>query len=204
MPGASSPRSGLTGRPGPAVNPMHELSAPLHLEYNLSKADVRHYCSAGLAWRCWKSCRGRKAALLLLVVLVCLILGTCVQAHGLRVVWLVLGTTLIVVALLAVGREVVREWSICRVARLMGFPRVLRIVVSHDGIFEESGPRLDDAARMFAWSEVVDVSRMDHLTVIRLRPAGGVLIVPDSAFSSPDGRAEFEEAVRVEIRSTRR
>ena len=54
-----------------------------------------------------------------------------------------------------------------------------------------------DTGRTFAWSEVVEVSRIDHLTAIHLRPAGGVLIVPDSAFNSPEERAEFETTIQA-------
>jgi hypothetical protein len=163
---------------------MHDLTTPIRVEYQLTEADVHHYCSAGLAGKCWRSCRGRKTSILLLVALGCFLVGTCFHAQGVRAGGLALGTTLVVLAALAWGREARVE-------------RDLRLIVSSEGITEESGPEIDDPARTFAWPEVLDVSRMNHLTVIHLRPAGGVLIVPDSAFASDQRRAEFEEAIRA-------
>jgi hypothetical protein len=176
---------------------MHDLTTPIRVEYQLTEADVHHYCSAGLAGKCWRSCRGRKTSILLLVALGCFLVGTCFHAQGVRAGGLALGTTLVVLAALAWGREARVERCVCRVAGQFGLPRDLRLIVSSEGITEESGPEIDDPARTFAWPEVLDVSRMNHLTVIHLRPAGGVLIVPDSAFASDQRRAEFEEAIRA-------
>lgn len=135
-------------------------------------------------------------AVLLLAALGFFLVGICFHAQGARAGGVALGTTLLVVAALAWGREALFERCVCRLARQMGLPRDLRVVVSADGILEESAGDSDDPSRVFAWPDVVDVSRVDHLTVIRLRPAGGVLIVPDSAFAAPEGRLEFEEALR--------
>jgi hypothetical protein len=174
---------------------MREPSTPLHLEYRLTEADVRHYCSAGLARKCWRTCKSRKMALLLLATLGCFLVGICVHARGARAGGLALGTTLAVVAALAWGREAHQEGCVCRLAGQMGLPRDLRLVVSPEGITEESGPEIDDPARTFTWSDVVKVGHVDHLTVIRLRPAGGVLIVPDGAFASPEQRVKFVESM---------
>jgi hypothetical protein len=181
---------------------MRDPSPPLRLEYRLAEPDVHHYCSGGLARKCWGCCRGRKLAMLLLVALGCFLVGTCFHAQGARAGGLALGTTLVVLAALAWAREARFEGQICRLARQMGLPRDLRLVVSPDGITEESDPETADPTRTFAWSEVLGVSRVDHLTVIRLRPAGGVLIVPDSAFATLEARTEFEATIRA-YRSTR-
>jgi hypothetical protein len=176
---------------------MHDLNIPIHLEYRLTDVDVQHYCSAGLAGKCWRSCRGRKPAIVLLIALACFLVGICFHARGARAGGLALGTTLVVLAALAWSREARIERCVCRVAGQIGLPHDLRLVVSSDGIREESGPEIDDPDRTFPWSEVVDMSRVDHLTVIHLLPAGGVLIVPDSAFVSVEGRSKFEETIRA-------
>jgi hypothetical protein len=182
---------------------MRDLTTPLRVEYRLTEADVHLYCSSGLAGKCWRSCRRRKTAIVLLIALGCFLVGTCFRTHGLRAGGLALGTTLVVVAALAWGREIWFERCVDRLAGQMGLPRDLRLVVTPEGIVEESGTEIDDTGRTFAWSEVVEVSRIDHLTVIHLRPAGGVLIVPDSAFSSPEERTEFETTIQAFRKSGR-
>ena len=92
------------------------------------------------------------------------------------------------------AREARGERRVCRVARLMGIPRKIGLVVSPEGISEAM-----ESSFTFAWSEVIRLARMDHLTVIRLRPAGAVLIIPDRAFSSDRERVEFENALRAFI-----
>lgn len=172
---------------------MSEPSTDLRLDYRLTEADVHHYCLAGRVGRCWRCCRGRKAAIGLLLALGYFLVGACFLGPGVRSGMLALGTTLVVVAAFAWVREARFEGCIDRLAREMGLPVDLRLVVTPEGIAEESS---DEPGRTFAWSEVVDVSRIDHLTLIRLRPAGGVLIVPDSAFQSPESRAEFAATLR--------
>ncbi len=170
------------------------MNLPIRLEYRLTEADVHHYCSGGLVRKCWGCFRGRKVAILLLVALGVFLVGTCFRTHGTRAGGLALGTALIVLGALAWGRELCFERCVCRVAGQFGLPRDLRLVVSPEGITEESGPEIDDPSRTFAWSEPVALRRVERLTAIHLRPAGAVLIVPDSAFSSEESRDEFEEA----------
>jgi hypothetical protein len=175
---------------------MPEPTTELRLDYRLTEADVHHYCSAGRVGRCWRCCRGRKAALTLLFALGCFLVGACFLGHGARSGMLALGTTLVVLATFAWIREARFEGCVERLAQEMGLPRDLRLIVSPEGIAEESEAPSGELGRTFAWSEVVELSRIDHLTLIRLRPAGGVLIVPDSAFESIGSRLEFERTLR--------
>jgi hypothetical protein len=175
---------------------MPQPMTDLHLDYRLTEADVHHYCSAGRVGKCWRCCRGRKAAMALLAALGCFLVGVCFLGHGARSGMLALGTTFVVVAAFAWIREARFEGCVERLARETGLPHDLRLVVSPDGIAEESEAPAGDRARTFAWSEVVEVSRIDRLTLIRLRPAGAVLIVPDSAFESTESRLEFERTLR--------
>ena len=176
---------------------MTEISTPLQLEYRLTESDVHHYCTSDRARKCWRSCHRRKAAVSILAMLVLFLVGMCYQARGGRSASLALTTTLAVLAMLAWSREARADHRVCRLAREMGLPLDLRLIVSRGGIVEESGSDPPDPRRTFAWSEVVDVSRVDHLTVIRLRPAGGVLIVPDRAFPSTKVREGFLEDARA-------
>ena len=173
------------------------MPPPICLDYRLSEEDVHHYCSASRGRRCWRCCRGRKAALVVLASLGLFLVGTCFRANGVRSGMLALGTTIVVLAALAWWREARFEGCVGRLARQMGIPRELHLVVTTEGIAEESDPETAGPPRIFRWSEVVEVARVDHLTVIRLRPAGGVLIVPDSAFAGPEGRAEFEQVIHA-------
>ncbi len=161
------------------------------LEYRLLEEDVRRYCSSNRAGLVRRSIRGRIAGLLLLAALGGFLVGICFQAKGGRSGWLAVGSALAVVLGLAGSRRALDERSIGVIARRMGIPRDLRVVVSARGVAEDSDP-----PRTFSWDEVVEVSRNDHQTVIRFRPAGGLLIVPDRAFLATEGRVEFEAAVR--------
>ena len=175
---------------------MLEPSTSILIEYRLTEADVRHYGSAGLAIRFWRSCRGRKLALATMAALGGFLVGVCFHGDGIRAGGIAVGVTLAVIAALALAREVWFERQVHRLARQLGLPRAFRLLLSAEGITELVGPEIDDLARMFAWSEVVQVSRVDHLTVIRLRPASAVLIVPDSAFPSRGRRTEFEHQLQ--------
>ena len=176
---------------------MLEHSTTLPLEYRLTEADVHHYCTSDRARKCWRTCRRRKAAVLILALLGLFLVGMCYRARGGRAASLAMTTALVVLGALAWSREARADHRVCRLAREMGLPLDLRLVVSREGLAEESVSGPFDPGRTFAWSEVVDVSRVDRLTVIRLRPAGGVLIVPDRAFPSARARDDFLDNARA-------
>ena len=135
--------------------------------------------------------------MLVLAALGLFLVGLCFHAVGLRPGSLALVTTLVVLAALTWSREARAEHRVCGLARSMGLPRDLRLVFFPGGISEDSTPETPDPDRTFAWSEIVEIFRVDRLTVIRLRPAGGILIVPDRALALPGQRADFDEWIRA-------
>jgi hypothetical protein len=176
---------------------MSDPSEPIHLHFRLSETDVRHYCTAGRARKCWRCCRARKAALFTLLAVGAFLVGTTHQARGVRSIALLLGTTAVVVGALAWDREARVERRIMLLARTLGLPREVDLVVSPEGIVEGSADGSHDPSRTYTWDEVLEIYRIDHLSIFQLRPAGGVLIVPDGAFASPEDRLAFEEHIRA-------
>jgi hypothetical protein len=174
-----------------------EPSTSPDLEYRLTEADVRRYCIFGRPGKCWRACRQRKAALAILAILGVFLVGMCYHERGAWSGTLALGATLAVLIALAWSRQAWADRRVCRVARQVGLPSDLRVTVSPEGITKAPGPDPSDPGRTFAWSEVVEVDRIDGLTVIRLRPAGGVLIVPDRAFPTVEARDGFGRSVRA-------
>lgn len=176
---------------------MSEPSEPIHLRFRLGESDVRHYCTSGRARKCWRCCRARKAALLTLLAVGAFLVGTSHQAHGVRSSVLLLATTTVVLAALAWDHEARIERRILLLARTLGLPREVDLVVSPEGIVEASANGSLEPSRTFLWSEVLEVFRIDHLRVFQLRPAGGVLIVPDGAFASSEDRLAFADRVQA-------
>ena len=120
------------------------------------------------------------------------LVGIRYRGHGLRAGSLVLGATLAVLTAFACAREACFERRVARLAGLMDLPRTLDLILWLEGITEGSDTGVPDPGRTFAWHEVEEIARVDHLTVIRLRPAGGVLIIPNRAFGSTSERIAFE------------
>ncbi len=172
----------------PATAILDEPSTPTVLEYQLTEADVRRYCVAGRPRACWLACRERKVGLAILGAIWAFLVGLCFARHGATAGSLALGSSLAVVLFLTWLRRARSDHRVCRLARAMGLPYALRLVVSDQGIVKEPGDDPSDPGRSFAWSEVVEVARVDALTVVRLRPAGALLIVPDRAFPDPEAR----------------
>ena len=142
--------------------------------------------------------------MLILVALGLFLVGLCYWTVGARPGSLALVTTLAVLVALSWSREARAEHRVCRLARYLGLPRDLRLRFLPGGIAEESTPEALEPDRTYSFPEIVEILRIDRLTVIRLRPAGGVLIVPDRAFAAPEQRAEFEEWVRAWRSAARR
>ena len=179
-----------------ATSTSSEPSASLVLEYQLTEDDIHHYCVAGRPRKCWRSCRHRKVALLILAALGLFLVGVCYHARGLRSASLAIGTTLVIVAALAWTRQARIDLHICRLAGEMGLPEDVRLVISAEGIVEEPAADSGDPGRSFGWSEVIAIERIDGLTVFRLRHGGCVLFIPDRVFSTPKARTEFVERCR--------
>ncbi len=170
---------------------------PLRIHYDLTEADVRRYVASGRFGKACRSFRCRPLGWLAMLALGAFLVGICYQGHGLRAGSLVLGATLAVLTALACAREVRFERRVARLAGLMGLPRTLDLVLSPRGIAEGSDSGVPDPGRTFAWHEVEEIARVDHLTVIRLRPAGGVLIIPDRAFESGSEQIAFEGTLKA-------
>jgi hypothetical protein len=166
------------------------------VEYRLTEADVRHYATAGRARACRRLGREQGWGLLPLIAVGLLLFGLCYQSHGIRAVGLAVGTTLAVLLACARLREAGTCRRACRLARDLGVPLDLRLTASALGLVKDPAPDGSDPGRRFGWSEVVEVDRVDHLTVIRLRPAGGVLLIPDRAFPDPEARGQFAARAR--------
>jgi hypothetical protein len=180
-----------------ATTTSSEPSASLVLEYQLTEDDVHHYCVAGRPRKCWRSCRHRKAAILILLALGAFLVGACYHAQGIRAVGLAIATTLGIVAALAWNRQSRIDSHICWLAGQMGLPEDFRLVVSSEGIAEEPSADSGDPGRSFGWSEVIALDRIDSLTVFRLRHGGCVLFIPDRVFPTPKARAEFVDRCRA-------
>ncbi len=175
---------------------MTETSTPIVLEYQLTEADVRHYCISGRPGACWRTCRRRKLAILALAALGLFLIGDCYHSHGFRAGTIALVTTIGVLTALAWSHRAPADRRVCRLARDMGLPCDVRLVVSPEGFVKEPGASPDDPGRTFGWSDVVNVDHFDSVTVVKLRPARSLLIVPDRAFPSPEARAEVVETIR--------
>jgi hypothetical protein len=180
-----------------ATSTSSEPSASLVLEYRLTEDDIHHYCVAGRPRKCWRSCRHRKATILILAALGLFLVGICYHARGVRSASLALGTTFAIVAALAWTRQARIDGHICRLAGEMGLPEDFRLAVSPEGIVEEPGADSGDPGRSFGWSEVIAIDRIDGLTVFRLRHGGCLLFVPDRAFPTPAARLDFDERSRA-------
>jgi hypothetical protein len=174
-----------------------EPSASLVLEYRLTEDDIHHYCLAGRPRKCWRSCRHRKVALLILSALGLFLVGVCYHARGIRAGGLAIGTTLGIVAAFVWTRQARIDGHLCRLAGQMGLPEDFRLVVSAEGIVEEPAADSGDPGRSFGWSEVIAIDRIDRLTVLRLRHGGCVLFVPDRVFSTPEAREGFARSIRA-------
>jgi hypothetical protein len=173
-----------------------ESSTPVVLEYQLTEADVHHYCIRGRPRACWLTCRDRKTAMLVLAALGLFLIGMCYHSYGFRSGTLALVTTLGVLTALAWSHRAPADRRICRLAHEMGLPCDVRLVVSPEGIVKSPGASPDDPGRTFTWSDVVGFDRLDDLTIVRLRPARSLLIVPDRAFPDAEARAKVAEKVR--------
>ncbi len=167
------------------------------LEYRLTEADVRRFCSSGRARACWQSCRDRRWAMTALAAVGLSLVGSCWRAHGIRPAALALGTTLAVLTALALAREAWSRRRVVRLARDLGIPCDLRLDISPGGIAKAPGEKPSDPGRTFAWSEVVDLTHGHGLTIIRLRPAGGALLIPDRAFPTAEARGRFAADARA-------
>jgi hypothetical protein len=166
------------------------------LEYRLTEADVRHYATSGKVRACHQLCRRQGLGLLPLVAIGLLLFGLFYWSHGFRSVGLMLVTFLAVLGALGWLR-----WSgycrrECRLAHDVGVPLDLHLSVSPSGITKDASADDSDPSRTFAWSEVLEIGRVHHMSVIHLRPAGGVLLIPDRAFPDDQARNEFETEVR--------
>ena len=178
------------------TEPIAEPGKSFELEYRLTEADVRHYANSGKVRACGQLCRNQGWDLLPLAAVALLLFALCYRANGFRSVVLMLATFLAVMGLLGWLRwSGFCRWE-CRLAHDVGVPLDLHLSVSPTGITKGASADDSDPSRTFAWSEVVAVGRADHLTVIRLRPAGGVLLIPDRAFLDEPARIEFETRVR--------
>lgn len=168
-----------------------ESRSPLVVEYQLTEADVRRFATSGRARACRRLCREQGWGILPLVGLGLLLFGLCYRSHEAWAVVVALGTTMAVLAAFARLREARSCRRVCRLARDLGVPLDLRVAASTAGIAKDPAPDGSDPGRTFAWSEVVEIGRVDHLTVIRLRPAGSVLLIPDRAFGDDESRERF-------------
>ena len=133
---------------------------------------------------------------MILAALGLFLIGLCYHSHGVRSGTLALVTTIGVVLALAWSRRAWSDRRICRMARELGLPCDVRLAISPGGLAKAPGADPDDPGRTFEWSEVLAVDRLDSLTVIHLHPAGGVLIVPDRAFATTEGRVNLVENIR--------
>jgi hypothetical protein len=173
-----------------------EPGKSFELEYRLTEADVRHYATSGKVRACGQLCRNQGWDLVPLAPVALLLFALCYRANGVRSVALMLATFLAVLGVLGWLRWFgFCRWE-CRLAHDVGVPLDLHLSVSPAGITKGASADESDPSRTFVWSEVVEVERVDHLTVIRLRPAGGVLLIPDRAFLDEPARVEFEARAR--------
>ena len=166
------------------------------LEYRLTEADVRHYATSGKVRACRRLCRRQGSGLLPLAAIGLLLFGLFYRSHGVRSVGLMLVTFLAVLGAMGWLRWSRHCRQECRLAHDMGVPLDLHVSVSPSGITMDAPADDSDPSRTFGWSEVVEIGRVHHLTVIRLRPAGGVLLIPDRAFPDDQARNEFENQIQ--------
>jgi hypothetical protein len=166
------------------------------LRYRLTEADVRRYATSGKVRACRQLCRNQGLGLLPVVAIGLLWFGLSYRSNGARSAVLMLVTFLAVVGALGWLRwSGFCRWE-CRLAHDVGVPLDLHLSISPAGITKDASADDSDPSRTFRWSEVVEVGRADHLTIIRLRPAGGVLLIPDRAFLDEPARIEFETRAR--------
>ncbi len=171
-------------------------SSSIALHYRLTEADVRCHVRSGRARACRRICRDQGWGMIPLLALGLLLFGLCWRSHGFRPVGRAIAATAAVLGGFAWLREARTCRRACRMARDLGIPLDLRLTVTPEGITQEPAPDGSDPGRTFAWSQVAGIDRVDPMTVIRLQPAHGVLLIPDRAFADAAAAGQFAARAR--------
>ncbi len=178
----------------PIEAPHH--SRPIQVAYRLTIEDIGRFVGTE-DLRCWTCLvRSQKASTALLVGLVIGLSTLCGLGLGIRSGLTLLGSALVLLGAFGWARGSSARRRACRLARVLGIPCDLRVAISARGIVKASGPRLDEPARRFPWTDVVAVYLAPGLIVFRLRPVDAVLLVPNRAFPNAEAKRAFCGEVR--------
>ena len=169
---------------------MTAADEPTHLAYRLEPADLSRFLASGRRCACRDQCGAWAWSLALLAPIVIALALALARSGGVRSILVAIASASGTLGLIALAREAIAARRCRAMARDLGLPREVRVVISPEGIAPE--PDADGTGRVFAWSDVAEVARRGGVTAIRLRVAGTALLIPDRVFASPADRMTFE------------
>lgn len=173
------------------------IDAPKVLTYRLESSDLAVWCSHHRRYACLAQCRGWFVSLAILLVLAGTLSVAVARTGGSHAIAILFGTLgLVAVAIIAI-REVVARHRCRALARAMGLPREVELIVSPDGITQ--APDHAGLGRTFRWHEVAGVYHHGHVTAVKLRVADASLLIPDRAFASTDDRQALIRDLRRSV-----
>ncbi len=182
----------MTTTPTAATEP----PGSIRVAYRLTAADVLDYLAAE-EFRSWSGqVRSNPVATALLAGLVLGLAGLAGLGLGIRAAFSILGSALIVLGAFGRAGRAASRRRAGRLARDLGIPADLRVVVSDRGIAKMTGAGIDDPGRRFPWSEVAAIGDGPGPIAFRLRPGDAVLLIPGRAFATAEARAGFVARAR--------